>query len=48
MKVEPQSIGVGQYQHDVNQRELSQRLDEVVRKLREQGRRGREQRERPS
>ena len=30
VKVEPQSIGVGQYQHDVNQRELKKRLDEVV------------------
>ena len=30
VKVDPQSIGVGQYQHDVNQRELKKRLDEVV------------------
>ena len=30
VKVDPKSIGVGQYQHDVNQRELQKRLDEVV------------------
>ena len=30
VKVDPQSIGVGQYQHDVNQRELKKRLDEAV------------------
>ncbi|MDR3000535.1 MAG: RNA-binding transcriptional accessory protein [Fibromonadaceae bacterium] len=30
VKVEPKAIGVGQYQHDVNQRELQKRLDEVV------------------
>lgn len=30
VKIEPKSIGVGQYQHDVNQPLLKQRLDEVV------------------
>ncbi len=30
VKIEPKSIGVGQYQHDVNQRELARRLDAVV------------------
>jgi uncharacterized protein len=30
VKVEAKAIGVGQYQHDVNQRELKKRLDEVV------------------
>ncbi len=30
VKVEPKAIGVGQYQHDVNQRELQKRLGEVV------------------
>lgn len=30
VKVDPKAIGVGQYQHDVNQRELKKRLDEVV------------------
>ena len=30
VKVEPKSIGVGQYQHDVNQTKLRKRLDEVV------------------
>ena len=30
VKVEPQAIGVGQYQHDVNQAELKKSLDEVV------------------
>ena len=30
MKIEPQSIGVGQYQHDVDQRRLSKALDAVV------------------
>jgi uncharacterized protein len=28
--VEPKAIGVGQYQHDVNQSELQKRLDEVI------------------
>lgn len=30
VKIDPKSIGVGQYQHDVNQRLLSQSLDGVV------------------
>ncbi len=30
VKIEPKSIGVGQYQHDVNQRELEETLDNVV------------------
>ena len=30
VKVEPKAIGVGQYQHDVNQNELSDRLDKVT------------------
>jgi uncharacterized protein len=30
VKIDPKSIGVGQYQHDVNQKALSETLDEVV------------------
>ena len=30
VKIDPRSIGVGQYQHDVNQSRLAKRLDEVV------------------
>jgi uncharacterized protein len=30
VKIDPQSIGVGQYQHDVNQKELNQTLSTVV------------------
>jgi uncharacterized protein len=30
VKIDPKSIGVGQYQHDVNQAQLSQTLDTVV------------------
>lgn len=30
VKIDPKSIGVGQYQHDVNQRRLKQSLDDVV------------------
>lgn len=30
VKIDPKSIGVGQYQHDVNQVQLAQRLDAVV------------------
>ncbi|NTV53790.1 MAG: S1 RNA-binding domain-containing protein, partial [Candidatus Firestonebacteria bacterium] len=30
VKIDPKSIGVGQYQHDVNQRALKQNLDDVV------------------
>ena len=32
IKIDPQSIGVGQYQHDLPQKALAQRLDEVVMK----------------
>jgi uncharacterized protein len=30
VKIEPKSIGVGQYQHDVDQQKLSRSLDAVV------------------
>ncbi|WP_051378511.1 Tex family protein [Derxia gummosa] len=30
VKIEPKAIGVGQYQHDVNQRQLGEKLDAVV------------------
>lgn len=30
VKIDPKSIGVGQYQHDVNQRELARKLDAAV------------------
>ncbi len=30
VKIDPKSIGVGQYQHDVNQKKLKKSLDEVV------------------
>ncbi|VCU70304.1 30S ribosomal protein S1 [Pigmentiphaga humi] len=30
VKIDPKSIGVGQYQHDINQRELARMLDSVV------------------
>ena len=30
VKIDPKSIGVGQYQHDVNQKELEQALTFVV------------------
>ena len=30
VKIDPKSIGVGQYQHDVNQPKLKQRLEEIV------------------
>ena len=30
VKIDPKAIGVGQYQHDVNQRELARSLDAVV------------------
>ena len=30
VKVDPKSIGVGQYQHDVDQRELQQSLESVI------------------
>lgn len=33
VKIDPQSIGVGQYQHDLNQKQLSERLDFMVSKV---------------
>ena len=33
VKIDPKSIGVGQYQHDMNQKELSQSLNGVVEKV---------------
>jgi len=33
IKIDPKSIGVGQYQHDVNQKQLNQKLDFVVEKI---------------
>ena len=30
MKIDPKSIGVGQYQHDVNQNEMKKNLEEIV------------------
>jgi uncharacterized protein len=33
VKIDPKSIGVGQYQHDMNQKQLSQSLDGVVEKV---------------
>lgn len=33
VKIDPKSIGVGQYQHDMNQKKLSQSLDGVVEKV---------------
>ena len=30
VKIEPKAIGVGQYQHDVNQKELANTLDAVI------------------
>ena len=39
VKVDPKSIGVGQYQHDVDQRQLQQSLESDDRKLREPRRR---------
>ena len=30
VKIDPKSIGVGQYQHDVSQKKLSENLDFVV------------------
>ena len=32
IKIDPKSIGVGQYQHDLSEKELNERLDEVVMK----------------
>ena len=39
VKVDPKSIGVGQYQHDVDQRQLQQSLEDGDRELREPRRR---------
>lgn len=33
IKIDPKSIGVGQYQHDLPQKELSERLDEATMKI---------------
>lgn len=33
IKIDPKSIGVGQYQHDVNQKELASKLDFTVEKI---------------
>ena len=33
VKIDPKSIGVGQYQHDVNQTRLKERLDQTVDQL---------------
>ncbi|MGL4382379.1 MAG: helix-hairpin-helix domain-containing protein, partial [Bacilli bacterium] len=33
IKIDPKSIGVGQYQHDVNQKDLSSKLDFTVEKI---------------
>ncbi|MDF9867456.1 uncharacterized protein OKW22_001029 [Bacilli bacterium PM5-3] len=33
IKIDPKSIGVGQYQHDVNQKELAKKLDFTVEKI---------------
>ena len=30
VKIDPKAIGVGQYQHDVDQKRLKEKLDEVV------------------
>jgi uncharacterized protein len=30
VKIDPKSLGIGQYQHDVNQKELSQKLENVT------------------
>jgi hypothetical protein len=44
VKIEPKAIGVGQYQHDVNQTKLARSLDAGGRGLRERRRRRREYR----
>ncbi len=44
VKLDPKRIGVGQYQHDVDQNALKRTLDDVVRQLREQRRRRAEHR----
>ena len=33
VKIEPKSIGIGEYQHDVNQKDLGERLDFTVQKV---------------
>ena len=40
VKIDPKSIGVGQYQHDVDQRKLKQSLEATVESLREPRGRG--------
>ena len=40
VKVDPKSIGVGQYQHDVDQRRLKQSLEAICGILRQPGRMG--------
>jgi uncharacterized protein len=30
VKIDPKSIGVGQYQHDVDQKRLKQKLDDTI------------------
>lgn len=42
VKIDPKAIGVGQYQHDVNQSELKRSLDDVGQQLRERRGRGRQ------
>ena len=44
VKIDPKSIGVGQYQHDMNQKKLGEALDRRGGGLREPGRRGSEHR----
>ena len=39
VKIDPKSIGVGQYQHDMKEAQLDEALDGVVGILRERGRR---------
>ena len=46
VKIDPKSIGVGQYQHDVDPSDLKQALDDVVSSLRQRGRRGPQPRQR--
>ena len=45
VKIDPKSIGVGLYQHDVNQKRLSETLDEVVGSVVNRGRRESQHRE---
>ena len=46
VKIDPKSIGVGQYQHDVNQSELARTLDAVVEDCVNSRRRGPQHRQR--